>query len=77
MNNLLQDCNPPGYVPANDKYLWLSYKPLERLMIEMMPGPSLGTRWARAGINIYCLSFITVGGGLSDSEPKYLDQTTP
>lgn len=60
MNNLLQDFNPPGYVPANDKYLWLSYKPLERLMVEMMPGPSLGTKRARAGIYVYCLSFITV-----------------
>lgn len=30
MNNLLQDCDPLGYVSGNDKYLWLSYKLLEK-----------------------------------------------
>lgn len=44
MSNLLQHCHPPGYIPASDKYLWLSYKPLERLMVKTMPGPSLTAR---------------------------------
>lgn len=76
MNNLLPDGHPPGYVPAGDKYLWLGYKPLERPTTEMMPGPSAGTKRARAGVNIPCLSFITAGGGLGSEEAKGLRTRT-
>lgn len=67
MNNLLQDCSPPGYVSADDKYLWLSYKPLFRkAQIEMLPGPFLRARRARAGVDVYSLSFIMVWGGVRE-----------
>lgn len=67
MNNLLQDCSPPSYVSADDKYLWLSYKPFFRkAWIEMLPGPFLRARRARAGIDVYSSFFITVWGGVRE-----------
>lgn len=68
MNNLLQDGDPPAYISTNDKYLWLSYKPFERLMIEMLPGPSLSMLQAGADSNVYCLPFCRVWVGLGSEE---------
>lgn len=71
MNNLLQDCSPPGYVSADDKYLWLSYKLFFRkARIEMLPGPFLRARRARAGVDVYSMSFIMVGVGSGSGETR-------
>lgn len=81
MNNLLQDCSPPSYVSADDKYLWLSYKPFFRkAWIEMLPevhSSEPGGQEQGLMFTVHPLLRSRVGSGVGrpgNSKPKYLDQ---